>query len=77
MTLCKNARIRVPESGHATVKYFTEIVEFKMFLKTAFYYIFLSYSANSEVFLKFSVFMDLFGVAPAPVSKKSLFGVIS
>ena len=48
-----------------------------MFLKTAFYYIFLSYSANSEVFLKFSVFMDLFGVAPAPVSKKSLFGVIS
>ena len=77
LPLYKCIQIRVSESGHATVKYFTEIVEFKMFLKTAFYYIFLSYSANSEVFLKFSVFMDLFGVAPARVSKKSLIGVIS
>ena len=37
-----------------------------------------SYSTNSEVFPKFAVFMDPLGViVPAPVSKKSLFGVIT
>ena len=33
MALYNNTQIHVPESGHATVKYFTEIVDFKMFLK--------------------------------------------
>ena len=33
---------------------------------------------NSEVFRKFGVFMDPFGVIiPTPISKKSLFGVIT
>ena len=42
MTLYKNTLIRVIESGHATVKYFTEIAEFKIFLKTTLSHIFLS-----------------------------------
>ena len=33
LTFHKNTEIRVSESGHAKAKYFTEIVEFKMFLK--------------------------------------------
>ena len=33
VTLHKNTQIRVPESGHATVKYFTETAKFKGFLK--------------------------------------------
>ena len=35
MTLYKNIQIRVSESGHATVKYFIEILKFWMFLKQA------------------------------------------
>ena len=36
------------------------------------------FSTNSEVFPKFAVFMDTLGVVvPAPISKKSLFGVIT
>ena len=34
LALYKNAQLRVPESGHATVKYFIEMVKFKRFLKT-------------------------------------------
>ena len=34
LTLYKSTQIRIPESRHATVKYFTEIMEFKRFLKT-------------------------------------------
>ena len=41
LTLYKNTQIRVLNSGHATVKYFTEIVEFKMFLKTTLSHILL------------------------------------
>ena len=37
-----------------------------------------SYLTNSKVFPKFVVFMDPMGViVPAPISKKSLFGVIT
>ena len=40
--LHKNTQIRVSESGHATVKYFAEIAEFKMFLKITLSHVFLS-----------------------------------
>ena len=33
LTQYKNTQIRAPESGHATVKYFTGIVTLKFFLK--------------------------------------------
>ena len=33
LTLCKNSKICVPESGNATVKHFIETVEFKRILK--------------------------------------------
>ena len=33
LTFHKNTEIRISESGDAKVKYFTEIAEFKMFLK--------------------------------------------
>ena len=42
LTLYKNTQIRVLQSGHATVKYFTETVEFKRFLKIMLSHIFLS-----------------------------------
>ena len=42
LTFHKNTQIRVPKSGHATVKYFTEILEFKMFLKVTLSHIFLT-----------------------------------
>ena len=42
LTLHKNAQIRVSASGHATVKYFTEIVEFKKVIKITLSHIFLS-----------------------------------
>ena len=32
----------VPESGHATVKYFTKILKFRMFLKQTLSHIFVS-----------------------------------
>ena len=38
---CKNIQNRVPESGHATIKYFTKIVEFKRFPKQALSYTFV------------------------------------
>ena len=46
LTLFKDTKIRVLESGHATVKYFIEIVERKMFLKTTLSHIFLSGSCQ-------------------------------
>ena len=42
MALYKNIQIRVSEPSHATVKYFTETVEFKMLLKITLSHIFFS-----------------------------------
>ena len=42
LKLYKNTQIRGSEPGHATAKYFTEIVEFKMFLKITLSHIFPS-----------------------------------
>ena len=42
VTLNKNIQICVPESGHATVKYFIEILNFWMFLKQTLSHIFVS-----------------------------------
>ena len=39
--IVKNIQNRVPESGHATIKYFTKIVEFKRFPKQALSYTFV------------------------------------
>ena len=38
----KQTQIRILESGHATVKYFIEILELKRFVKTTLSHIFLS-----------------------------------
>ena len=48
VTLHKNTQIRVPESGHATVKYFTETAKFKRFLKITLSHIFLSESGSFQ-----------------------------
>ena len=39
LTLYKSIQTRVPESGHTTVKYFTEMLEFNNFLKIRLSYI--------------------------------------
>ena len=44
----KNTQIRVPEPRQAQVKYFTETVEFKRFLKIKLYHIFLSQSDSCQ-----------------------------
>ena len=41
LTLYKSTQTPVPESGHTTVKCFTETLEFKNFLKIRLSYIFL------------------------------------
>ena len=46
LTLYKNTQICDPEHGHATVKHFTEIVEFKRFVKVTLSHIFLSESGS-------------------------------
>ena len=48
VTLHKNTQIRVHESGHATVKYFTETAKFKRFLKITLSHIFLSESGSFQ-----------------------------
>ena len=48
LTLYKNIQIRVPVPGHATVKNFTETVEFKKFLKIALSHILLSQSGSYQ-----------------------------
>ena len=51
LTLYKNIQTRVPESGHAKMKYFIEILKFLIFLKPTLSNIFVSENVSSVLTL--------------------------